>query len=68
MAYKSTCKTLAKVAPNEPIFVLRAQDVTAPETILFWLQNNTSISDEKWDEAISCARAMRCWPKKKAAD
>lgn len=68
MAYKNTCKTLAKVADNEPIFVLRAQDVTAPEVILEWLKLNPHISDEKHREAYNCAMEMRNWKARKAAD
>lgn len=68
MATKSTCKTLQKVADNEPIFVLRAQDVTAPDTIKFWLRQNPQITDDKWNEAATCAVAMRMWQNKRKAD
>jgi len=69
MAFKSTCKTLSKVAPDEPIFVLRAQDSSAPEIVLEWCKRNmNNISDVKFNEAVACADAMRKWPKRKSPD
>lgn len=68
MAYKSTCKTLAKVAEDEPIFVLRAQDLTAPDTIMAWIAKNPELPKDKLAEALRCAQAMRQWPKRKMPD
>lgn len=68
MAYKNTCKTLAKVADDEPIFVLRAQDVSAPVVILEWMRCNPQIPESKMREAFECAEAMRRWPRHKSAD
>lgn len=68
MAYKNTCPTLKKVAHDEPIFVLRAQDVSAPSAILHWILLNPSLPKGKRIEAIRCAEQMREWPTTKAAD
>lgn len=43
---------LDKVSPNEPIFVLRAQDKSASTLVRIWANmNSTSISNEKFNEA-----------------
>lgn len=68
MAFKHTCSLLAKVPDNEPIFVLRAQDITAPEIILEWIRLNPALSEARRREAFECAEQMRHWPKKKSAD
>jgi len=68
MAYKDTCLTLKKVSPDEPIFVLRAQDTSAPATILEWIKLNPGLPDGKRREAIECSEQMRRWPKQKSAD
>ena len=69
MATKSTCKTLQKVGPNEPIFVLRARDITAASTVAFWLgQNESNLSPERKDEVVACINAMQAWPEHRAAD
>jgi hypothetical protein len=71
MALKDNCPVLGKVAADEPIFVLRAQDVSAPKAVLAWIEAqmfNTNISDEKLKEAFDCALAMRGYHARKAAD
>jgi hypothetical protein len=68
MAFKDTCTTLKKVAPDEPIFVLRGQDASALAVILYWLQQNPQIVGARFDKALACARAMKQWPKTKSAD
>jgi len=68
MAYKATCPTLKKIADDEPMFVLRAQDESAPTTILAWIMLNPQLSDEKRKDAIECAEKMREWPNQKKAD
>lgn len=53
-------KTLEKVQKDEPIFVLRAQDNTAPGIILNWIAKNLDTVDEaKLKEAFQTALAMR---------
>lgn len=68
MATKNTCKTLQKIGENEPIFVLRAQDKTAAQTILFWLRLNPDLDEKRAKEARDCAQLMVDWPNKKQAD
>jgi hypothetical protein len=53
-------ETLRKVHKDEPIFVLRAQDVTAPKTIMYWMAENLEIvSEAKLKEAWQTVLAMR---------
>jgi hypothetical protein len=64
MAFKDSCPTLAKVPVGEPIFVLRAQDRTAPNTVRHWANMNAMLegsSQEKIDEAHALADAMEEW-------
>lgn len=68
MATKHTDTCLQKAGDDEPIFVLRAQDITAPETIMYWLHLNPRLPDKKRKEAMELAQAMRDWPRRKVAD
>lgn len=68
MGTKQDDRTLARCADDEPIFVLRAQDETAPNTVLYWLQANPDLPEYKVTEAMNTVKAMRRWPTKKAAD
>lgn len=68
MATKSTCTTLQKVADDEPIFVLRAQDKSAAPTVRYWILVNPGITQAKRTEAEYCAQLMEDWPKQKDAD
>lgn len=72
MPTKSTSATLKKVAPDEPIFVLRARDVTAPQTVLAWVRDNPHLlNTPKGKKALNCVLAMVAWQDKhgcKAAD
>jgi hypothetical protein len=57
-------------APDEPLFVLRAQDRLAAATVRFWAQlleasrGNAALVKE----ARECANAMDKWPVKKLPD
>jgi hypothetical protein len=55
----------AKLAPDEPYFVLRAKDPLAPALIELWAeQRRVQYGDyPKLDEAIACAEQMRAWKK-----
>ena len=65
--WRDSC--LDKVLPNEPIFVLRAQDVTAPSLVRKWATvNKSTISSEKYNEALNCANEMDKWPSRKLPD
>jgi len=68
MATKLDDTCLEKASDDEPIFVLRAQDISSPHVIHFWLSLNPGIPEEKKREALRCASAMLKWPKKKKAD
>jgi hypothetical protein len=60
---------LEKVKPGEPIFVLRAQDMSAPDIVRAWTAANWHrISFEKAEEAMLCAAAMEAWPDRKWPD
>lgn len=59
-----------KIPKDEPVFLLRAQDQFAAETVRYYAQ---LIRDHNGDEkiAVACfaqARAMELWPKKKMPD
>lgn len=69
MGTKFNDSCLQKAADNEPIFVLRAQDMSSPKVILHWIAKNfENISDERALEAFNQALTMRKWPKRKTAD
>ena len=71
MATKRDYPLLDKAADNEELFVLRAQDVSAPQTVAFWCaQNitNDNCSDAKLREAFECALRMRRWKMRREAD
>lgn len=54
---------LAKVRPEEPIFVLRSQDKTAPVAVRNWAREarRAGMNQAKFDEAMETARAMEDW-------
>lgn len=55
------------MSPNEPLFVLRAQDCIAADLVYAWATKarNLGSPPEKCDEAISLADAMSAWPVRK---
>lgn len=74
---------MAKTADNEPVFVLRAQDCTAPDIVRLWAEtfkNLNSVkgkgnriwrsakSKEKYSEALTLANMMEEWPHRKIPD
>jgi hypothetical protein len=71
----------AKAAPDEPLFVLRAQDRNAPKLVRRWaedlrqyhIRNGTSGHDlakaiSKYTEAMETADLMEAWPLRKQPD
>ena len=69
MALKHKCPTLKKVGKDEEIFVVRAQDVTAPKTVALWIVENIYTAPaDKLIEALECAIKMRNHPRCKRAD
>ncbi len=60
---------LNKAADDEPVFVFRAQDQTAPWVIEQWLDVNwDNLSEGKREHARACIAAMRAWPTTKLPD
>lgn len=59
---------LGKAAADEPVFVLRAQDIHAADLVEKWAIWNGQNAPEKSAEAREVAAAMRAWPTKKAPD
>ena len=63
MGYLDTDSVLKKVHPNEPIFVLRARDITAPAIVRVWcaLAAQSGTNRDKIDEALKWADVMIEW-------
>ncbi len=59
--------TWNKALPDEPVFVIRASDLTGPETILKWIVRAEvlGVNEAKLREAFECAMAMRRYQSKK---
>jgi hypothetical protein len=64
------CACYDNAAEDEPIFVLRAQDKLAADTISHWIRyaERSGVDPEKIDEARECEAAMREWPTQKLPD
>jgi hypothetical protein len=67
MATKKDSATLKKVAPDEPIFVLRAQDMLAPDAVRGWAfeARRRGLSRDRFQEALAVADAMEKWPQRR---
>ncbi len=55
---------LSKAALEEPIFVLRAQDILAPDVVRVWVQRAQelkTVSPAKIQEALDLADKMEAW-------
>ena len=65
MGYKNNDSCLAKVADDEPIFVLRAQDSLMPTTLATWigLARWYGVSAAKIQEAENLLDAVYEWQK-----
>ena len=66
MAFKGHDDCLKKGGGDEPVFTLRARDVTAPDVVRLWAVNAASrgVSVEKCREACECATSMERWQEK----
>ena len=54
---------------DEPVFVLRGQDVSSPNVVMEWISLNINTApEEKLREAFECVMAMRKYQDKKIAD
>ena len=56
-----------KADPQEPVFVLRGQDLTSPAFVLAWaeLARVLGCNPEKVNEAILTAKKMKVWAEAK---
>ncbi len=69
MAIKPTDPIIAKPGDDEQIFILRAQDITAPKIVMEWIAENFfNVSDQKLRDAIECALRMKAYEHKKIPD
>jgi hypothetical protein len=64
---------LGKAADDEPLFILRGQDVFAPVLVELWadMAERTAFApaaDAKINEARALASKMRAWPNRKLPD
>ncbi len=61
---------LGKAADNEPLFILRAQDVIAPQIVEEWIRvaQGYGTNTAKLDEARQLVMKMRAWPTRKIPD
>lgn len=59
-----------KMDPDEPVFVLRAQDVTAAHFVYEWakMAAHMNVDHKKVEEANNCANYMVTWKTKKVPD
>lgn len=70
-ASKHNSNALKNAADDEPVFVLRGKDFSAPGTIVNWIGANIlTAPEDKLRDALECALAMRSYPNalKKQAD
>jgi len=70
MSTKATNTTLAKIADNEPIFVLRARDIIAPTLVRSWVRiaSNMGVNQAKLDEALAVANEMEAYSTPRVPD
>jgi hypothetical protein len=61
---------IAKAADDEPVFVLRAQDILAPTHVRDWADHAElrGFNPAKVKAARDTANAMERWPKRKYPD
>jgi hypothetical protein len=67
---RSKYDCLNKLAPGEPYFVLRGQDLLAPELVEAWAieAELNGCPPAKIADARAIAKAMRRWSKRKMPD
>ncbi|MGH8639135.1 MAG: hypothetical protein ACREUZ_18525 [Burkholderiales bacterium] len=70
MATKHNSVSLDKARDDEPIFVLRAQDLLAPATVRHWAEDaeKAGCVAARVREARDLADAMERWPGRKMPD
>lgn len=62
--------TIEKADPDEPLFVLRAQDILAPEVVRDWAHRAraANVDPAKVVDALNIADRMEEWQIKKVPD
>lgn len=68
--YQDLIELDKKIPRNEPVFLIRAQDLAGADTMRFWAQRNAELggSAELTKAALQHAAKADRWPKKKLAD
>lgn len=61
MGFKNHDSCLDKVAADEPIFVLRGQDLSTPAIIREWVRRNPQIGQDKRIQAETDAHDIEVW-------
>lgn len=64
-ASKHNSGCLQRAADDEPIFVLKSTDESAPKLVMLWISENMHRSDDQLRDAFECALAMKAWRKSK---
>lgn len=61
---------LGKAADDEPVFILRGQDMIAADAVDWWANHASLLGahPDKVREARDIAEEMRAWPKQKLPD
>jgi len=59
-----------KVPDEEPIFILRARDITAAHAVMHWAERaeRNNVPEEKVCGAIKTAYEMKKWPAQRMPD
>lgn len=58
----------AQVPEDEPVFILRAQDISSAALVQLWMSLNPQVDPEKMKSAQTIYERMKSWPRKKRAD
>jgi len=68
--YNRIQDTANLIPADEPVFLVRGQDVLGAETIRYWARRNQEIGGDSilTMKALQHADRMDAWPKKKKAD
>lgn len=55
---------LTRIPADEPVFILRAQDLTAPGAIISWIETAQArgVNKSKIDQALTSLGAFLRWP------
>lgn len=70
MLAKDAMDYIKKLPPDEPVFVLRAQDCLASEIVEKWALRASAmnVNNDKVTGAFACAEEMLQWPIRKVPD